>query len=64
LLVDYGDEAQFLATCMEALDYVQDSNFRERARSSVSDLSWDSIAEKFIEIAKSLLRKKPAGAGN
>lgn len=64
LLVDYGDETQFLKTCNEALDYAQDSNFRERARSSVSDLSWNSIAEKFIEIAKSLLRNTPASASN
>lgn len=64
LLVNYGDEAQFLETCNEALDYVQDSNFRERARSSVSDLTWDSIAEKFIEIAVTLQPEKPASMSN
>ena len=50
LLAKYGDEDEFLRQCKEAMQYAFDESMRAAAQKSVGDLSWDTVAERLVDI--------------
>ena len=55
LLVDYGNEEQFLEKCAEAMQLAFNEPLRSAARDSVSALSWDAVAQRLVAVADGLI---------
>jgi len=55
LLVDYGNEEQFLQRCDQALQLVSDDSLRTAAHRGVSNLSWDTVAQRLVDIGDKLI---------
>ena len=55
LLADYGNEQQFLEKCGQAMQLVCDDSLRTAAHRSVSNLSWDAVAGRLVDIAGELI---------
>jgi len=55
LLADYGNEQQFLEKCDQAMRLVSDDPLRTAAHRSVSNLTWDSVAARLVDIGGKLI---------
>jgi len=55
LLADYGNEQQFLQNCDQAMRLVSDDSLRTAAHRSVSNLTWDSVAARLVDIGGKLI---------
>ena len=58
LLADYGNEQQFLEKCDQALQLSSDDPLRTAAHRSVSNLTWDTVAQRLVDIAGELIEAK------
>ena len=58
LLADYGNEQQFLQRCDQAMRLVSDDSLRTAAHRSVSNLTWDTVAQRLVDIAGELIEAK------
>ena len=58
LLADYGNEQQFLEKCDQALQLVSDDPLRTAAHRCVSNLTWDTVAQRLVDIAGELIEAK------
>jgi len=56
LLVDYGNEQQFLEKCDQAMRLVSDDSLRTAAHCSVSNLTWDGVAQRLVNIASEVIK--------
>lgn len=57
LTVEYGDESAFLEACTRSLELVHDRSIRDAACHSMSSVSWERVAESFIDVAEGILPK-------
>jgi glycosyltransferase involved in cell wall biosynthesis len=55
LLADYGNEQQFLQNCDQAMQLASDDSLRTAAHRSVSNLSWDAVAGRLVDIGGMLI---------
>ena len=55
LLADYGNEQQFLQNCDQAMRLVSDDSLRTAAHRSVSNLTWDTVAARLVDIGGKLI---------
>ena len=60
LLADYGNEQQFLQYCDQAMRLVSDEPLRAAAHRGVSNLTWDTVAQRLVDIAGELIEAKNA----
>ena len=58
LLADYGNEQQFLQRCDQAMRLVSDDSLRTAAHRSVSNLTWDTVAARLVDIGGELIEAK------
>ena len=58
LLADCGNEQQFLQNCDQAMRLVSDDSLRTAAHRSVSNLTWDTVAQRLVDIAGELIEVK------
>ena len=58
LLAHYGNEEQFLQNCDQAMRLVSDESLRTAAHRSVSNLTWDTVAQRLVDIAGELIEAK------
>ena len=58
LLADYGNEEQFLEKCDQALQLSSDDSLRAAAHRCVSNLTWDTVAQRLVDIAGELIEAK------
>ena len=58
LLADYGNEQHFLEKCAQALRLVSDESLRAAAYRSVINLSWDTVAQRLVDIADDLIESQ------
>jgi glycosyltransferase involved in cell wall biosynthesis len=56
LLADYGNEQQFLQRCDQAMRLVSDGSLRSAAHRSVSNLTWDGVAQRLVNIASEVIK--------
>ena len=56
LLVDYGNEQQFLEKCDQAMRLVSDGSVRSAAHHSVGNLTWDGVAQRLVNIASEVIK--------
>jgi len=58
LLADYGNEQHFLEKCAQALRLISDESLRAAAYRSVINLSWDTVAQRLVDIADDLIESQ------
>ena len=58
LLADYSNEEQFFQRCDQALQLVSDEPLRAAAQRGVSNLTWDTVAQRLVDIAGELIEAK------
>lgn len=54
-LVEYGEEDAFLEVCGRSLEFAFDRTLRDAAHASMSAVTWELVAERFLHIAEGLV---------